>query len=74
MKGDKMAGLAPRRTAAGMTQETLAAQLGVSRAVVSMWECGCSWPPARLLPQLADALLCSIDELYRAPEGGEAEP
>lgn len=69
----KMEGLAVRRQAAGMTQAELAERIGVGRAALSMWEIGVNWPPARILPQLADALLCSIDDLYRAPEGAAAE-
>ena len=63
----KLEGLAPRRKAAGMTQSQLAAAIGVERAALAMWEIGASWPPARLLPALADVLLCSIDELYEEP-------
>lgn len=70
---EKMAGLAPRRTASGMTQKELAEALGVERGTVSMWEIGRSWPPARLLPALADLLLCSIDDLYTEPEEEETE-
>lgn len=68
-----LAGLKPRRKAAGMTQAQLAEAIGVERAALAMWEIGASWPPARLLPGLADVLLCSIDELYEEPEKeGEA--
>ena len=62
-----MLGLAYRRKAAGMTQEELAAALGVTRAALAMWETFRAWPSAGLLPKLADLLLCSIDDLYRAP-------
>lgn len=61
-------GLAERRKAAGYTQQSLAQLLGVERATLGMWEIGRSWPSAALLPQMADLLLCSIDELYQAPE------
>ena len=68
----KLEGLQPRRKALGMTQADLAAQLGVERATVGMWETGTSWPSARVLPDLADLLCCSIDALYSAPgEDGE---
>ena len=67
----KLAGLAPRRKAAGMTQAQLAAAVDVERAALAMWEIGASWPSARLLPGLADVLLCSIDELYVEPEAEE---
>lgn len=64
----KLAGLAPRRKAAGMTQAQLAAAVDVERAALAMWEIGASWPSARLLPGLADVLLCSIDDLYEEPD------
>lgn len=67
-----MEGLAARRQAAGLTQAELAARIGVGRPALSMWEIGTNWPPARILPPLADALLCSIDDLYRAPEADAA--
>lgn len=51
-----------------MTQEQLADSIGVTRGAVGMWEIGKCWPSAALLPQIADLLLCSIDELYTRPE------
>ena len=60
-----LAGLAPRRKNAGFTQQQLADALGVERATLAMWEIGKTWPPARLLPAMADLLLCSIEDLYR---------
>lgn len=63
-----MEGLKFYRSRANMTQEQLADQLGVTRAAVGMWEIGRSWPSAALLPQMADLLLCSIDDLYHSPE------
>ena len=67
----KLEGLAPRRKAAGMTQAQLAEAIGVERAALGMWEIGASWPSARILPALADVLLCTVDALYEAPEAGE---
>lgn len=69
----KLAGLAPRRKQLGLTQAQLAAELQVERATLGMWEIGASWPPARILPRIADALLCSIDELYRTPGADQDE-
>lgn len=61
-------GLPARRKAAGYTQERLSAALGVTRVALAQWETGRAWPSAALLPKMADLLLCSIDELYEAPE------
>ena len=60
-----LVGLAPRRKKMGWTQQQLADQLGVERATLAMWEIGKNWPPARLLPAMAELMLCSIDDLYR---------
>lgn len=67
-KPKKLEGLQPRRKRLGLTQADVADALGVERATVGMWETGTSWPSARVLPDLAGLLCCSIDELYEAPE------
>lgn len=46
-----------------LTQEQLAAQMGVSKASVSKWETGQSYPDIILLPQLATFFNISVDEL-----------
>lgn len=70
-----MNGLKYYRRRSGMSQAQLADALGVQRATVGMWETGKSWPSAALLPQMADLLLCSVDDLYHVPdfiiEGGK---
>ena len=53
------------RRRAGYTQEGLAECLGVSRQAVSKWESGATLPEAATLPELADLLHCTIDELMR---------
>lgn len=68
-----LVGLRPRRVAAGYKQEELADQLGVTRTALSMWETLNAWPSAAILPKLADLLLCSIDDLYVAPDVPEPE-
>ena len=70
-KRTKLEGLQPRRKRAGLTQADVAEALGIERATVGMWETGTSWPSARVLPDLAGLLCCSIDELYEAPEETE---
>lgn len=47
----------------GVTQEELAAYIGVSKASVSKWETGQSYPDIVFLPQLAAYFNTSVDEL-----------
>lgn len=47
----------------GMTQETLAAKVGVSAQAVSKWENDLSCPDINILPELADIFGISVDEL-----------
>lgn len=63
----KLAGLASRRKAAGRTQAEFAEKLGVSRSLLAAWETGIAWPSARRLPEIAQLLGCSIEELYSEP-------
>ena len=63
-----MAGLASARRAAGLTQEQLADRLGSKRVTVTNWENGRMWPSARWLPQLAELLHCTIEDLYTDPD------
>lgn len=51
------------RRAKGITQEQLAAYMGVSKASVSKWETGQSYPDITFLPQLAAYFNITIDEL-----------
>lgn len=52
-----------KRREKGLTQEDLANYLGVSKASVSKWETGQSYPDITFLPQLATFFNISIDEL-----------
>lgn len=47
----------------GITQDELASYMGVSKAAVSKWETGMTYPDITLLPQLATYFNISIDEL-----------
>ena len=68
-----MVGLKRMRLAAGLSLRELGSRLGVSAQAVHKWETGVAWPSAYLLPQIAEALHCSIADLYT--EGpGEAVP
>ena len=59
-----LVGLAPRRKAAGYTQQSFADELGVLRQSVAMYETGAAWPSASILPAMAALLGCTIDDLY----------
>ena len=52
-----------KRKEKGMTQEDLANYMGVSKAAISKWESGQSYPDITLLPILATFFNVSIDEL-----------
>ncbi|MGB4661084.1 MAG: helix-turn-helix transcriptional regulator [Mobilitalea sp.] len=55
--------LMSKRKEKGINQEELAAYIGVSKASVSKWETGQSYPDITFLPQLATYFNISIDEL-----------
>lgn len=48
----------------GLKQEDLAALIEVDRSTVAKWELPDAYPRADKLPQLADALHCTIDALF----------
>ena len=52
------------RRGRGVTQEALAAHLGVSKAAVSKWELGQSLPDVSLLPRIAAYFSLTLDELF----------
>jgi len=52
-----------KRHEKGLTQEDIANYIGVSKASVSKWETGQSYPDITFLPQLATLFNISIDEL-----------
>ncbi len=52
-----------KRKEKGITQEKLAEYMGVSKASVSKWESGQSYPDILLLPELATYFNISVDEL-----------
>lgn len=53
----------PIREKAGLSQEALAAKVGVSKNTIINWENGNSYPPANKLYMLADALGCMPTDL-----------
>lgn len=56
------------RKKAGLTQEQLAAMVGVEQPAVAMWESGLRLPTADKLPDIAKALNCTIDALMKPEE------
>ena len=56
--------IAQLRRGKAITQDDLAAQLGVSSQAVSKWENDLSCPDIMLLPYLAEIFQVSIDELF----------
>lgn len=64
------------RTARGLSQEELAAELQVSRQSVSKWETGGSVPELDKLLRLSEVFGVTLDELVKGapvPDGGGAE-
>lgn len=55
------------RRRAGYTVAQLAERLSVTRATIYFWEQGRYLPNAGLLPELAEILGCSIDDLFTDP-------
>ena len=64
-KEQYLAGLKRARKTAGMTQTDLARAVGTNKESIRTWENGAYWPSAVWLPKLAEALGCSIDDLYK---------
>lgn len=52
------------RKVAGLSEGELAGKMGVTKSTVLEWEKETYLPKTRELPALADALECSIDELF----------
>lgn len=50
----------------GMTQQTLAEKLYVTRQAVSRWECGARYPDLLTAKKIAKILNVSLDELLGA--------
>jgi transcriptional regulator with XRE-family HTH domain len=56
--------IAKYRKAKGLTQEELGTILGVTNQAVSKWESEVSMPDVMLLPEIANALNMTLDDLY----------
>lgn len=62
--GERMLKIGAARKEAGITQLELSKILNISRSTISMWESGASNPTVEMLPDIARALHCTIDELF----------
>lgn len=62
------------RRRAGITVAQLAERLSVTRATIYFWEQGRYLPNAGLLPELAEILGCSIDDLFFAGHDEDSTP
>lgn len=66
--------IALSRKNAGITQDVLAQQLGVTNQAVSKWESDQCCPDVMLLPKLADIFGISLDELFSRESQPGKEP
>ena len=69
-----MNGIAVARMRAGMKQQDLADALHIDRSTVAKWETGAAFPTGKKLPDVAKALSCEIEELFRKEEKKGREP
>lgn len=61
---NKMNAIIRLRKKQGLSQVQLAEKLNITQGAVSQWEMGLSKPKSEILPELAKALDCTIDELF----------
>lgn len=64
IKGGRTISIKSRRLELGLTQSELATRLGVDQTAVCQWENGVG-PKRSRLPEVANALECSVAELLR---------
>lgn len=57
--------IAENRKKAKMTQSELAKRLKVNQTAISQWEAGRTLPRTELLPSIAEALGCTINDLFK---------
>ena len=56
--------LAHERRRCGLTQDQVAAHLGVTKAAVSKWERGASLPDMAQMPKIASLFAVTLDDLF----------
>lgn len=57
-----------QRKAAGLTQAGLAAAVGVNQSSVCQWEIGSTTPKTEMLPLIARACNCTVNDLFNDEE------
>ena len=57
-----------------MSQVELASKLGITQPAVARLEAPGTYPKAGKLPEIADALSCSIDDLFGRSPPSESHP
>ena len=57
-----------------ISQQDLANALHIDRSTVAKWETGAAFPTGKKLPDVAKALNCEIEELFRKEEKKGREP
>ena len=60
----KMIKIKELRLSVGLTQSELAEKLNVLQSTVARWESGDNTPRTEKLPELAEILKCTIDDLF----------
>lgn len=60
--------LGARRRARGLLVTEAARRVGVSSLTYRNWDRGTNWPASYWLPAIAQALGCTIEELYLPPD------
>lgn len=61
-------GLREQRKRAGLSQNELCRRIGADRRTYSNWEAARYWPSALWLPLIAEALGCTIEDLFLPAE------
>ena len=61
-------GLVAERKKAGLTQQQVADELGISDSAVNQWEKGKTFPKTEFLPRLAKLFGCTVDDLLKEAE------
>ena len=63
MESDMKLKIREKRREKGITQAALAHAVGVTQGAVVQWENGSSFPKFVLIPKIAKALGCTVDDL-----------